>query len=162
MQAKRGFTLVEILIVVVILGILAAIVIPQFTQASTEAKLNSLSSNLQTLRSQIELYKTQHNDVVPLPEDGGATWARMTETTSLAGVASGSKVRSDTNKYGPYLERVPENPFNDLNTVKVVADATAAVADDTVGWILISGTGELRAANSGNIPGDTSTTFNEL
>ncbi|HQI28676.1 MAG TPA: type II secretion system protein, partial [Sedimentisphaerales bacterium] len=65
MQAKRGFTLVEILIVVVILGILAAIVIPQFTQASTEAKTNSLCSNLQTLRSQIELYKVQHNDTVP-------------------------------------------------------------------------------------------------
>ena len=65
MQAKRGFTLVEILIVVVILGILAAIVIPQFTQASTEAKTNSLCSDLQTLRSQIELYKVQHNDTLP-------------------------------------------------------------------------------------------------
>ena len=65
MQAKRGFTLVEILIVVVILGILAAIVIPQFTQASTEAKENSLCSNLQSLRSQIELYKCQHNDTAP-------------------------------------------------------------------------------------------------
>ncbi len=65
MRAKSGFTLVEILIVVVILGILAAIVIPQFTEASTEAKLSSLCTDLQTLRSQIELYKIQHNDVPP-------------------------------------------------------------------------------------------------
>ncbi|MHC4363321.1 MAG: type IV pilin protein, partial [Planctomycetota bacterium] len=42
MKAQSGFTLVEILIVVVILGILAAIVIPQFTDASTEAKMSSL------------------------------------------------------------------------------------------------------------------------
>ena len=49
MRANRGFTLVEILIVVVILGILAAIVIPQFTEASTEAKLSSLCSDLQTI-----------------------------------------------------------------------------------------------------------------
>ncbi len=65
MQEKRGFTLVEILIVVVILGILAAIVIPQFTEASTEAKTSSLCTDLQTVRSQIELYKVQHNDLLP-------------------------------------------------------------------------------------------------
>ena len=49
MMTKRknsGFTLVEILIVVVILGILAAIVIPQFSQASNEARESSLKSNL--------------------------------------------------------------------------------------------------------------------
>ena len=62
---KSGFTLVEILIVVVILGILAAIVIPQFTGASTEAKESSLMSNLQAMRSQVELYKIQHNDDLP-------------------------------------------------------------------------------------------------
>ena len=50
---KGGFTLVEILIVVIILGILAAIVIPQFTNASQDARKSSLSSQLQTVRSQI-------------------------------------------------------------------------------------------------------------
>src|SRR5438477_10098419 len=62
---QSGFTLVEILIVVIILGILAAIVIPQFTNASTDAKKSNLTSQLQTLRSQIQLYKLQHNDLPP-------------------------------------------------------------------------------------------------
>ena len=62
---NKGFTLVEILIVVIILGILAAIVIPQFSNASTDAKKNSLTSQLQTMRSQMELYKLQHNDKCP-------------------------------------------------------------------------------------------------
>src|SRR5688500_19799867 len=62
---KGGFTLVEILIVVIILGILAAIVIPQFTSASQDARRNSLTSQLQTLRSQLELYKLQHLDQMP-------------------------------------------------------------------------------------------------
>jgi prepilin-type N-terminal cleavage/methylation domain-containing protein len=45
---RKGFTLVEILIVVIILGILAAIVVPQFTEAGSDAKVSALSSDLVT------------------------------------------------------------------------------------------------------------------
>lgn len=152
MRAKRGFTLVEILIVVVILGILAAIVVPQFTQASTEAKTNSLCSNLQSIRSQIELYKVQHNDTAPAL----ATFeAQMTETSTIAGVASGSKVRTPANGeiYGPYLERVPDNPFNNFATLAAAADPP--VADDLTGWLYNAATGEIFANTTGATPGGT-------
>ncbi len=56
-RLRRAFTLIEILIVVVILGILAAIVIPQFTDASQQAMESSVVTQLQTLRSQIELHE---------------------------------------------------------------------------------------------------------
>jgi len=62
---KRAFTLVEILIVVVILGILAAIVIPQFTNASQEAAANSTRAQLQTIRAQVELYKMKNVGAFP-------------------------------------------------------------------------------------------------
>ena len=75
--------MVEILIVVVILGILAAIVIPQFTEASTEAKVSRLASDLQTMRSQIELYKIQHSDVLPGTVDDVDFEAAMTGYTTL-------------------------------------------------------------------------------
>ena len=106
MKAKSGFTLVEILIVVVILGILAAIVIPQFTEASTEAKLSSLCTDLQTMRSQIELYKIQHNDV---PPTFAAFTAQMTGQTDITGA-----VGTD---YGPYIQKVPTNQFNNDDTL---------------------------------------------
>src|SRR4249919_1727150 len=79
---KRGFTLVVILIVVIILGILAAIVIPQFTNASQDARNSSLTSQLQTIRSQVELYKLQHLDQLPpLLGTGTNDWNDMTAKT---------------------------------------------------------------------------------
>src|SRR5712671_4886536 len=119
---KSGFTLVEILIVVIILGILAAIVIPQFTSASTDARKASLVSQLQTLRSQIQLFKLQHNDV--LPDLVANQWAQMTSKTNLLGVVD----TTATGLYGPYLESQPINPLNGNNTV-------ALAAGTGVGWI---------------------------
>jgi general secretion pathway protein G len=141
---KRGFTLVEILIVVVILGILAAIVVPQFTQASTEAKRNSLSSNLQSLRSQIELYKVQHNDNDPNLDDFAA---QMMYTTDISGNVNGtSKARTGDYQYGPYLERVPPNPFSDTSTAQDIVDWGTAAG--TGGWEYNQTTGEIRANDS--------------
>lgn len=124
---KRGFTLVEILIVVIILGILAAIVIPQFTSASTEARENSLRSQLQTLRSQIELYKLQHGDAVP---DLITSWAPLTGTTTFGG-----------NTYGPYLQTVPANPLNNSSTV-------AAAPAAGVGFVYNATTGAIQATDA--------------
>jgi len=72
MQRNRSnaFTLVEILIVVVILGILAAIVIPQFTKASESAVRSTLKSQLQTIVSQIELYRVRNKGIYPALGDG--------------------------------------------------------------------------------------------
>ena len=64
-RRRGGFTLIEILIVVVILGILAAIVIPQFTNAAQDANVSSARSQLQSMRSQIELYRVQNNGAAP-------------------------------------------------------------------------------------------------
>ncbi|MDD5135631.1 MAG: type II secretion system protein [Phycisphaerae bacterium] len=137
MKKRSGFTLVEILIVVVILGILAAIVIPQFSDASTEAKTSSLLSNLQTVRSQIQLYKIQHTDA--LPGAGGASFAAaLTGQTDVAGA-----VGTD---YGPYLQAIPKNPFNDLSTV--TEGTTNPTEAGTTGWFFNTSTGEFLAVDS--------------
>ena len=66
-KTRNAFTLIEILIVVVIMAVLAATIIPQFTDSSDEAKTSTVEYNLNTMRAQIELYKAQHGGSVPSP-----------------------------------------------------------------------------------------------
>ena len=106
---SRGFTLVEILIVVIILGILAAIVIPQFTNASNDARNNSVASTLQTMRGQIELFKIQHGDTPP------AATALATMLTGQSGPSNTTQAPGGT--LGPYVQQFPINPLNGFSTV---------------------------------------------
>jgi len=147
-KSKSGFTLVEILIVVIILGILAAIVIPQFTNASQDARRSSLASQLQTLRSQIELYKLQHGDTLPNLVGGTTTpldttnWDDLTQVTVYAG-----------ENFGPYMQAPPSNPLNNSTTVidgdgsatpaPVVAAGTGFVYDYAAG----AGTGRIHGVD---------------
>jgi general secretion pathway protein G len=140
-KTKAGFTLVEILIVVVILGILAAIVIPQFTQASTEARENSLRADLQTIRSQIELYKIQHNDDTP----GSAAPSFENALIGYTLITGASCAQGTANALGPYLQAMPVNPFNLLNTVD---EAEGALGDDSHGWAYNDVTNDFRADDS--------------
>jgi general secretion pathway protein G len=142
MRIEKGFTLVEILIVVVILGILAAIVIPQFTGASTEAKESSLMSDLQAVRGQIELYKIQHNDNLPGTDSSGDFITAMTTATDQDGVAGG--------QFGPYMQKIPPNPFSTADTTtNLVRTDGAAAGADTDNWWFSSTTGEFRADDNG-------------
>jgi general secretion pathway protein G len=129
-NVRKGFTLVEILIVVVILGILAAIVIPQFTNASESAKSSSLVSQLQTIRSSLELYQVQHNGSYP---NLSTNWNQMTGKTDVAGLPS-----TAATAYGPYLQQAPINPFEG-------SSSTAAAAALGVGWTYDSTSGAIKA-----------------
>ena len=118
---RKGFTLIEILIVVIILGILAAIVIPQFTNASKEAKQSALVTMVQSLRSQIALYKLQHNDNLP---DLATSWNQLVQFTDLAGGTAAAK--DATHVYGPYMQSIPKYPL-------VAAADASTVAQGAVG-----------------------------
>ncbi|MCP4593611.1 MAG: type II secretion system protein [bacterium] len=125
----RAFTLVEVLIVVIILSILAAVVVPQFSDASSDAKLSVLSANLQTIRSQLQLYKMQHSDTWPLLK-------AFTEQMTQASKADGTTAAPGTANYpyGPYLLSIPNNPFTDTNTVsKGATDSSAWYYDESLG-----------------------------
>ena len=148
---EKGFTLVELLIVVAILGIMAAIVIPTFQGNVAQAKESASKSNLATLRTQIELYKLQHNSY-PLGYVNGADAPvamvplQLVGTTTVAGQASPSTVPTNPFLYGPYVKKIPKNPFNNLDTITYVAEATpfsAAVDGTSSGWLYKKETGEI-------------------
>lgn len=144
-----GFTLVEILIVVIILGILAAIVIPAFASASGDARKSSLMKQLQTVRSQIGLYNMEHNDSAsPQLIAGGATaWGDMTIKTAADHTTTNAKL-------GPYLMGAPINQMNGLSTVTVVSGSTdygtggVAAPGGAGGWVFNSTTNKLWATST--------------
>jgi type II secretion system protein G len=130
---RRGFTLVEVLIVVVIMAILASIVIPTVSDGTNEAKRGAIAADLQILRKQIELYKQQHNSQPPASLD------LLTKTTNLAGTVG----TGPTFNLGPYIREMPVNPYTD--SAKVTPSATnpptAATGAADAGWLYHSSGG---------------------
>ena len=116
----RGFTLIEILIVVIILGILAGITFPQFFNATTAAKTSAVQSTAGTLRSAIGLYQVQHSGKLPGTGAGSSFasnqfWIDMTTQTDDAGHPY--TITSTTGPFGPYMQQVAPNVLNSNSTV---------------------------------------------
>lgn len=161
---QAGFTLVELLIVVIILSVLAAIIVPQFSSATIDAKEAALDANLARVRSAIELYQAQHNGIYPgaVDADGAAGCTGTTGTGKKGADALFDQMLlySDVNgktcsigdatfKYGPYLRKgFP----NDSITGKGGAATEVVVTHDgaqvtpgaaTGGWSYDSKTGRI-------------------
>ena len=152
---RKGFTLVEVLIVVVILGILAATVLPQFTAATNDAKESSLRQDLQLMRGQIQMYKFQHDGTFP-----ATTSVQVADKLTKASKVDGTTAAPGTAGYvyGPYIVgQMPANPYNGGRGLKVVTGSVATVPVDAaaldgtekVGWIYSSDLGEVKANTAG-------------
>jgi general secretion pathway protein G len=129
-RKARAFTLVEILIVVVILGILAAMVVPQFVNATVEAEQKSAYHEVQKLRRAIEVYQVRNANVLPDIEEGDRTWGSLVLDA------------------GEYLKDAPVNPYvGDNKGIIVFGNAPDGAYHTDYGWIYNPATGEVWAAS---------------
>jgi general secretion pathway protein G len=123
--SSRGFSLIELLIVIVILGILAAVAMPQFSSASGEARASSRASIARTVGSQIQLYKLQHGETLPdlaAASAGGDHFGPLNSVTTFEGKS-----------YGPYTSSVPVNPVTKGSTVRNAATFTGGAPNPVPG-----------------------------
>jgi general secretion pathway protein G len=156
LHKARGFSLVEILIVVVILGILAAIAVPKLTNASQTARQNTLKDDVRFLRTQIAVYMSQHKDIYPGYPAGDASATptadtfvnQMTMYTDDFGNTSATQ--SALYRHGIYLQRMPENPINGLTTILIVDPGSLPAPDGSTGWIYQPSTGIISPNLAGN------------
>ena len=154
---QSGFTLIEMLIVIIVLGILAMIIIPQITVSTEDAKVSTLQTNLSGVRSAVETYFAQHSNTYPGEKketDGSAVGSnaqaatafidQLTKYSAASGVVSNSK--TTTAKFGPYIKGAgfPANPFTAANTVTcdfAETNITVRVADAASAWKFYPKTG---------------------
>ena len=164
----RGFTLVELLIVVILLGILAAVVVPQFSAATNDTKLASLDTTLANMRAAIDVYYQQHGKYpgkkeskdsdtcgpvlggIPGTGDDKTEQAFIDQMSRYTNRKGESCTKTDSEfKYGPYLrtDLLPANPQTGSNALLIstagALDMNSAVTNG--GWKYDTGTGHFIA-----------------
>ncbi|MHC4120027.1 MAG: prepilin-type N-terminal cleavage/methylation domain-containing protein [Planctomycetota bacterium] len=153
MKKARAFTLVEILVVVVLLGILAGVIVPMVSAGVMSARESALAQDLNMLRRFVMVYKGQHLEVAP-GYPGGDTTQAPTEQALIDQMTLSSNARGQTAPLGtpdfprgPYLDRIPVNPLNGKDTIEVLADGASfpANGNSSHGWIYKPATAEVRA-----------------
>ncbi len=128
-RRSKGFTLIEMLIVIVVIAILALIVIPRLLGAGRKAKEASLKGDLHQLRNAVQQFEADTGDYP-------AALADLMAAKGACPAAGGNGVALDTEAYeGPYLHTadggIPKDPFT-----------------DAVDWTYDGTTGEIHSAST--------------
>lgn len=141
-KPRRAFSLIELVIVIIIMGVISAIAIPRMMKGADNADVTGLQADLAVLRGSIEMYRYEH---AAFPQAVNIV-AQLTEVTQQDGMpwATGEK-------YGPYIVKVPPlktgTHKGDTGVVAVVG-FPAAEDGGATGWLYDEAVGSIYANDS--------------
>lgn len=121
-----GFSIVELIIVVAVLGILAALVVPQFQGYSVDAKESVAKEGLRMLRSGIEIYTAQNTGIPPGYVDNNPQGS-LDAGVFVTQLTTGKRCMSE----------MPVNPFNELDSLRMIGNSEPFPSSATgqFGWV---------------------------
>jgi type II secretory pathway pseudopilin PulG len=133
---------VELVIVVVIIGLIAAIAIPRISRSAQAGGSAALRADLRALRSAIEQYRAEHEGALPTVAN---FVSQMTKFSNLAGDSfADSEDAANGIIYGPYLQAIPALPVGAKKGSTTVDSAVGA----GVGWVYNATTGAISAGTA--------------
>lgn len=139
-RTRRGFTLIEVLMVVTALAIIAGVVVPQVTSVIDDAKNSAMLHDLREIALLIERYRLEHNGTPPDVIEN-ETLVQLTEKTD----ADGNRGTGPQFIYGPYVSKIPPNALNGVSRVFRINAAPPHNLTSRVGWVYHPASGQIWA-----------------
>ena len=139
MRMHNGFTLIELVVVVMIIGILAAVAAPKLLGTSASATDNGLKQSLNVVRDAIERYTAEHGGTLPGPDEAGLKLALQ-----------------------PYLRAFPKSPLTNTNTIAIAATAGTTTPSGGQAWMYNKADGTFIVNSAAPTKSDPLLNYNNL